>query len=208
MKIKILVRDDKDLSKNKNFNRVFILFIPVLLLIFLYYIFFKDNEYSAKNEDSSSIILKQKELELKEKELQFREKEINSSGDYKHSIKNLLYDWINSIQNKNDISKYYSSEVNYYSGGIVPLSRILSDKARFYEKWDQRKFELSNIDIYEITNNKYKVVYDKAFDCMNSSNENVYNGKVRSVLIFENIRNRMLITDEHDEKIYYTNKSK
>lgn len=194
---------------NKNFLAGVSLIFFCIILFIIYTIVFKKDGKEVNGLDEKRVQaenLKQKELELKEKELQLREKEIASSNNNDNQLTIFLNNWISSHENGNDVSKFYSAVVYYYSAGFIPLNEVLDDKRIFFKKWDKRKFTFSNVSINSIDNNKRKIIYDKSFECENSTKKTFYNGKVRSVLVVQNFESEILINEEYDELIYYTNK--
>lgn len=198
------------LSNKKLFLIITAVFIIILVIVFKYFVLNEDFQSSIINSTDKNELyaLKQKELELKEKELQLRENKLTNSGNKESLINDKFYDWLNAIQNNTELSKYYADYVNYYSTGYIPLSKVLADKRKFYEKWDKRRFDADKISVSFIGDDKYRIIYDKSFECENTKEETFYNGKVRSVLVFTNIHNEMLINEEYDESIYYSNKNR
>lgn len=205
--------EPKSLSKNLILPSIVVLLAAIFVLLF-FFVFENENKFKKDSEttnpDTALNELKQKELNLKEKELKLKEKELNLRIDDRKfsSLNNILLDWINSIENEHELSRFYDSEVKYYTGGIIPLSKVIADKNKFYDKWENREFRVEDVSVSEMSGEKYKIVYDKYFDCENSVNHIFYNGKVRSVLVFKNVGDQFLITEEYDETVYYTNKSK
>jgi len=199
-------------SKNKFFgNKIIYAGIILMAVGFIAYFFlFSNNNINSTYGDGSDKLtpeenLKRKELGLKEKELQLREKKIEVFDNKESLLNEKLYSWLHAIQNENDVSKYYADNVNYYSAGFIPLSKVLDDKKRFYKNWERRKFDADIISVNELGDDKYKIIYDKTFECDNLKENKFYNGKVKSVLVFINVGNEMLISEEYDDTIYYTN---
>lgn len=118
----------------------------------------------------------------------------------------LFNKWIEEIRNpKSDLSIYYSDYLNYYKIANCPKSRLIQEKKQFWAKYDKLSLEISNVVSHKIGTDSWQYDYDKLFTASNVGNDKKYSGKVKSIVIFQKVDKKWVITTEKDEKTYYTN---
>ncbi|MCX6159179.1 MAG: serine/threonine-protein kinase [Ignavibacteriae bacterium] len=122
-------------------------------------------------------------------------------------IKDKLLKVLKLTEQKNtEISNYYASNINYYKNGVASLNTLMSDKRKFFNKWDNITLSPENLSITRDDANKYVCIFDKYYKASNFSGK-FYEGKVKSRLVFEKINGIWLITTETDDYIYWTKKN-
>ena len=122
-------------------------------------------------------------------------------------IKDKLLKVLKLTEQKNtEISNYYASSINYYKNGVASLNTVMSDKKKFFNKWDNITLSPENLSISKNDANKYVCIFDKYYKASNFSGK-FYEGKVKSRLVFEKFNDNWLITTETDDYIYWTNKN-
>ncbi len=163
-----------------------------------------NSNYTNNTSQSGNEIVKE-EKNIKGEENSDK-KEIENENVSKNNLKNILNKWITSIKKKEDLHQFYSEFVNYYKGGIISVDKVMQDKKKFYKTYDRIELNPENISVENLGNNKYKLIYDKSFECNNYQKAMSYNGKVKSNLVFVKANDEYLITEELDEKVYYTSK--
>lgn len=165
-----------------------IVLIALLILIFTYYI---DDENIIQTSVKTTTT----------------EKSITGKNNDSLVIKDILIKLMKlSEQKSTEISKHYSSSINYYKFGTVSINTVMSDKRKFFNKWDNIILTPDIIKISMDGENKYVCIYDKYYKVSNFSGK-FYEGKVKGRLIFEKISNDWLVTTETDDYIYWTNKN-
>lgn len=181
-------------SKNKSKIIIFSAIILATVLAFvLYTIISKEDKIDVTTS-------KVQDNKITENSNQFKNNE-------EEAIKDKLLNWLSANEQKNSsISNYYSSFVSYYTLGNVSVNKVVSDKNNFFNKWDKIVLTPENINISIENNGKYVCVFDKTFRTENL-NGKYYEGKVKSRIIFEKVNNEWLISNETDDKIYWTNKN-
>jgi len=209
---KVIIPTTHEQAQGRSRSTLFIVFgiglaaIIVILLVFA----LNGKDEDTRSTQSTSDSLKLKELYLKERELRLKESELNNTsntGDIEH-IKNIVQSLINEFNAKSTaIGRYYGSSVNYYAWGPTDKAKVINDKKAFYSRWDYLNMYIDNIQVQKESDNIFRCDYDKTLESSNYTNGKNLKLKVKSVLLFEKVKNEWLITEERDEKTYYLNKN-
>lgn len=115
-------------------------------------------------------------------------------------VKNVFNNWINDINEKHDLSKYYADRLIYYRYKEYPKSLIIRDKNLFYKKYNAIAIGVSAESVRFNPDGTYTISYLKSYSATSSNRRTFISGYARSVVTFKNQYNNWLITDEHDIK--------
>ena len=118
-----------------------------------------------------------------------------NSGD-KAALEQVLNSW-NKVMNNKDTSRLeylYASEIKYY-GKHYARSNAIKDKQRALSKYPEFSQQIKNITYEEITQNLYKVSFDKYVKASPTSQEKLY----PSYLYIKKINGEWRIVEESDK---------
>ena len=187
-------------NKNKS-SKIYILSVLFLIFITFVYLIFNTDKVSLNKITSNSSDSKILTEENPKISLEHIEEE--NSTNVENRVLAILNSWIFDINNRNNIKKYYSENVNYYSWGIVSKSRLMTDKNSFYSMWDSFLITIENPEVRKISENIYNITYEKKASCSNNKTGKKYETKVKSILGLKRDGSNWLISEEIDELIYY-----